>query len=304
MAADRALRSSFDPALLDRLTGLSLVARTVVEGFMAGHHRSPHRGSSVEFAQHRQYVPGDELRRVDWKIFARSNRLVVKEFVEETNFSCHLLVDASESMAYTSGRWSKFDYARWCAAALAYLVLRQRDAAGLVLFDEEVRDKVPPKNGAHQSVEIVTMLERAEPRGSTSVGQVLNWVGGRLRRRGIVIVFSDFFDDSARLVEGMRRLTHAGHEPILFQILDPQELAFDFEALHRLDGLEGTGRVKVDPKAIRAAYREEIRKHQAELKQKAHALGADFVPLTTATPLDVALSTYLAHRSARARVTS
>jgi uncharacterized protein (DUF58 family) len=304
MAAERSPRSSFDPALLDRLTGLSLVARTVVEGFMAGHHRSPHRGSSVEFAQHRQYVPGDELRRVDWKIFARSNRLVVKEFVEETNFSCHLLVDASESMAYTSGRWSKFDYARWCAAALAYLVLRQRDAAGLVLFDEEVRDKVPPKNGAHQSVEIVTMLERAEPRGATSVGQVLNWVGGRLRRRGIVIVFSDFFDDSARLVEGMRRLTHSGHEPILFQILDPQELAFDFEALHRLDGLEGTGRVKVDPKAIRAAYREEIRKHQAELKQKAHALGADFVPLTTATPLDVALSTYLAHRSARARVTS
>ncbi len=296
--------SSFDPALLDRLTGLSLVARTVVEGFMAGHHRSPHRGSSIEFAQHRQYVPGDELRRVDWKIFARSNRLVVKEFVEETNFSCHLLVDASESMAYASGRWSKFTYARWCAAALGHLVLRQRDAAGLVLFDEGVRDKVAPRNGAHQAVEIVTMLERAEPRGATNVGKVLGWIAGRLRRRGIVAVFSDFFDETDKLVEGMRRLTHAGHEPILFQILDPQELAFDFDALHRLDGLEGTGRVKVDPKAIRAAYREEIRRHQAELEQRAHALGADFVPLTTQTPLDVALSTYLAHRSARVRVSS
>lgn len=306
MATERAPApgTSFDPALLDRLTGLSLVARTVVEGFMAGHHRSPHRGSSIEFAQHRQYVPGDELRRVDWKIFARSNRLVVKEFVEETNFSCHLLVDASESMAYASRKWSKFDYARWCAAALAYLVLRQRDAAGLVLFDSEVRDKVPPKNGAHQAGEIVLMLERAEPRGSTSVGKVLNWIGGRLRRRGIVAVFSDFFDDTELLVEGMRRLTHAGHEPILFQVLDPQELDFDFHSLHRLDGLEGLGRVKVDPRAIRAAYREEITRHQEQLKQKAHALGVDFVPLTTATPLDVALSTYLSHRTARARATS
>ena len=292
---------SFDPALLDRLTGLSLVARTVVEGFMAGHHRSPHRGSSIEFAQHRQYVPGDELRRLDWKIFARSNRLVVKEFVEETNFGCHLLVDASESMAYGSGTWTKFDYARWCAAALGHLVLRQRDAAGLVIFDEDVRDKVPPKNGAHQSAEMVSMLEKAEARGTTSVGSVLNWIAGRLRRKGIVAVFSDFFDDVDTLVDGMRRLNHAGHEPILFQILDPRELDFDFDDLRRLDGLEGMGRVKVDPKAIRAAYREEITKHQETLRQKAHGLGVDFVPLTTATPLDVALSTYLAHRTARAR---
>jgi len=295
---------SFDPALLDRLTGLSLVARTVVEGFMAGHHRSPHRGSSIEFAQHRQYVPGDELRRVDWKIFARSNRLVVKEFVEETNFSCHILVDASESMAYASGNWSKFDYARWCAAALGYLVLRQRDAAGLVLFDEAVRDKVPPKNGAHQSAEMIRTLEGAEPRGTTGVGDVLHWVSGRLRRRGIVAVFSDFFDDTDKLVEGMRRLTHEGHEPILFQILDPQELDFDFDSLYRLDGLEGTGRVKVDPKAIRAAYREEIQGHRELLRQKAHSMGVDFVPLTTATPLDVALTTYLARRTARARAVS
>ena len=267
MASTESTSSSFDPALLDRLTGLSLVARTVVEGFMAGHHRSPHRGSSIEFAQHRQYVPGDELRKVDWKIFARSNRLVVKEFVEETNFSCHLLVDASESMAYSSGKWSKFDYARWCAASLGHLVLRQRDAAGLVIFDESVRDKVPPKNGAHQSAEMVGMLERAEARGTTRVGEVLNWIGGRLRRRGIVAVFSDFFDDIENLVEGMRRLTHAGHEPILFQILDPREVDFDFEKLHRLDGLEGMGRMKVDPKAIRAAYREEVQKHQENIKQ-------------------------------------
>jgi uncharacterized protein (DUF58 family) len=302
--ADARSASVLDPAVLDRMSGLALVARTVVEGFMAGHHRSPHRGSSIEFAQHRPYVPGDELRHVDWKIFARSNRLVVKEFVEETNFGCHLLVDASESMAFGSLAWTKFDYARWCAASLGHLVIRQRDAAGLVIFDEVARHKVPPKNGAHQQAEIVNALESAEPRGATGVGDVLAWIGTRLRRRGIVAVFSDFFDDVEKMVVGLRRLTHAGHEPILFQILDPQELDFDYERLLRLDGLEGGGRMKVDPKAIRAAYKKEIAAHQDELKRHARMLSLDFVPLTTSTPLDVALSAYLARRSARTRARS
>jgi uncharacterized protein (DUF58 family) len=296
--------SALDPAVLDRLGSLALVARTVVEGFMAGHHRSPQKGSSVEFAQHRQYVPGDELRAVDWKIFARSDRLVVKEFVAETNFSCHLLVDASESMAFRSLRWSKFDYARWCAAALGHMVIRQRDAAGLVLFDEGVRDKVPPSNATHQEHGIVAALEKAEPRGATGVGEVLKWIAGRLRRRGIVAIFSDFFDDVDKLVEGMRRLTFRGHEPILFQILDPQELEFDYKELQRLDGLEGTGKIKVDPRAIRAAYLAEIRAHQEALSRAARTLSCDFVPLSTATALDVALSTYLARRAARARTRS
>jgi len=294
-------RSALDPAVLDRLAGLSLVARTVVEGFMSGHHRSPQRGSSVEFAQHRQYVPGDELRALDWKIFARSDRLVVKEFVAETNFSCHLLVDASESMAFGSQKWTKFDYARWCAAALAHLVIRQRDAAGLVLFDEGVRHKVAPRAGLAQENDVLAALEQAEPRGATGVGSVLHWIGGRLRRRGIVAVFSDFFDDEEALIDGMRRLIHAGHEPILFQVLDPQELEFDYTGLLRLEGLEGAGRMLVDPNAIRAAYKAELGRHVERLARAARELSCDFVPLTTATPLDVALSTYLARRAARAR---
>jgi uncharacterized protein (DUF58 family) len=271
---------------------------------MSGHHRSPQRGSSVEFAQHRQYVPGDELRALDWKIFARSDRLVVKEFVAETNFSCHLLVDASESMAFGSLRWTKFDYARWCAASLAHLVIRQRDAAGLVLFDEDVRDKVPPRAGLHQESEMVRALEQAEPRGATGVGGVLRWIAGRLRRRGIVAVFSDFFDDEEQLIEGVRRLLYSGHEPILFQVLDPQELEFDYTGLLRLEGLEGTGRLLVDPNAIRSAYRQEIERHVETLSRAARTLSCDFVPLTTSTPLDVALSTYLARRAARARARS
>jgi uncharacterized protein (DUF58 family) len=293
--------SALDPAVLDRLEGLALVARTVVEGFMAGHHRSPQRGSSVEFAQHRQYVPGDELRRLDWKIFARNDRLVVKEFVAETNFSCHLLVDASESMSFGSRGWSKFDYARWCAASLAHLVIHQRDAAGLVLFDEGVRDKVAPRTGLSQESEIVHALEQATPRGVTGVGSVLHWIAGRLRRRGIVAIFSDFFDDDERLVAGVRRLIYGGHEPILFQVLDPQELEFDYTGLLRLDGLEGAGRLLVDPNAIRTAYKEELAKHVERLARAARELSCDFVPLSTSTPLDVALSTYLARRAARAR---
>ncbi len=268
---------------------------------MAGHHRSPQRGSSVEFAQHRQYVPGDELRRLDWKIFARNDRLVVKEFVAETNFSCHLLVDASESMSFGSRGWSKFDYARWCAASLAHLVIHQRDAAGLVLFDEGVRDKVAPRTGLSQESEIVHALEQATPRGVTGVGSVLHWIAGRLRRRGIVAIFSDFFDDDERLVAGVRRLIYGGHEPILFQVLDPQELEFDYTGLLRLDGLEGAGRLLVDPNAIRSAYKEELDKHVERLARAARELSCDFVPLSTSTPLDVALSTYLARRAARAR---
>ena len=295
---------SLDPAVLDHLSGLSLVARTIVEGFMAGHHRSPQKGSSVEFAQHRPYVPGDEIKKLDWQIFARSVRLVVKEFVEETNFSCHILVDASESMAYSSLSYSKFDYARWCAAALGHLVTEQRDAAGLVVFDSDIRDRVPPSNGTHQKAAIFGALERAEATGTTGVGHVLNWIGGRLRQKGIVAIISDFFADPNQLVEGMRMLTHAGHEPILFQVLDPQELEFDFERLMRLDGLEGSGKLKIDPKAIRNAYREEITNHVEGLKRHARALSCDFVSLNTSQPLDVVLSTYLARRAARARARS
>jgi uncharacterized protein (DUF58 family) len=293
--------SGLDPAVLDRLSNLSLVARTVVEGFMAGHHRSARLGSSVEFAQHREYVPGDELRRVDWKVFARMDRLVVKQYVEETNLACHLLVDASESMAYRSRAWSKFDYARWCAASLAHLVLMQRDTAGLVVFDEAMRTKVRPGNGAVQRAEIMEALAKAEAGGPTRIGAVLDWVTPKLKHKGIVCIFSDFFDDLESVAQGLRRMVHAGQEPIVFQVLDPAETSFDFSGLLRLDGLEAAGVVKVDPRAIREAYLEEIEKHNKELARQASLLSIDVVPLSTGEPLDAALSTYLARRSARAR---
>jgi uncharacterized protein (DUF58 family) len=293
--------SALDPAVLDRLSSLSLVARTVVEGFMAGQHRSARLGSSVEFAQHREYVPGDDLRRVDWKVYARQDRLVVKQYVEETNLVCHLLVDQSESMAYGSTPWTKFDYARWCAASLAHLVLSQRDTAGLVLFDREMRAKVRPGNGALQRREILETLEKAEPGGPTGIGSIVEWIAPKLKQRGIVCIFSDFFDDVPAIAQGLRRLVHAGHEPIVFQILDAEELSFDFNGLLKLDGLEASGQQKVDARAIREAYLEAIGAHQKELARQASLLSVDVVPMSTALGLDAALSTYLAHRTARAR---
>lgn len=293
--------SALDPAVLDRLASLSLVARTVVEGFMAGQHRSARLGSSVEFAQHREYVPGDDLRRVDWKVYARQDRLVVKQYVEETNLVCHLLVDASESMSYGSKPWTKFDYARWCAASLAHLVLLQRDTAGLVLFDHEFRAKVRPGNGALQRKEIIDTLDKAVPKGPTGIGSVVEWITPKIKQRGLVCLFSDFFDDLAGVTQGLRRLVHAGHEPVIFQILDPEELAFDFNGLLRLDGLEGAGAQKIDARAIREAYREEIQKHQRELTRQASLLSIDVVTVSTADSLDAVLSTYLARRTARAR---
>lgn len=255
----------------------------------------------MEFQQHREYVPGDELKHVDWKVFAKSDRLVVKEFVEETNLALHLLVDASESMAYASGKWSKFDYARWCSAAMAHLTLSQRDTVGLVVFDEKDRKKVPPGNGAAQRNEIIRTLEESAPGGPTQIGQVLSWVASRLSRRGIVAVFSDFFDDVDSILEGVRRLSFAGHEPILFQILDPQELEFDFGQLTRFVGLEGAGNHKIDPKTIRDAYLKEMEAHNQRLARQAQALSIDFLQVTTSQNLGSVLSAYLAKRSARTR---
>jgi uncharacterized protein (DUF58 family) len=236
---------------------------------------------------------------VDWKVFARSDRLVVKEFVEETHLACHLLVDGSESMAYSSHDWHKLDYARWCAAGLAHLALKSRDTAGLVIFDGEGRQKVPPGNGAAQLVEMITTLEAAEPGGPTRIGSVLEWFASRISRRGIIPIFSDFYDDLDTIVKGLVRLVHEGHEPILFQVVDPLERTFAFERLLRLDGLEDAGRRKVDPRALREAYLEEFQAHNDSLARHARALDIDYVLLDTSQPVDQALSTYLARRQAR-----
>ncbi|TAJ02725.1 MAG: DUF58 domain-containing protein [Planctomycetota bacterium] len=292
---------ALDPAVLDRLHGLELVARAAVEGFQAGVHRSARRGSSAEFALHREYVPGDELRRLDWKVAARLDRLVVKEFEEESNLDCHIVLDQSASMKFGSLRWSKLDYARWCAAALATLVLGNRDRCGLVLCADSVVAKVPPASGAAQRAAILGELERARPAGPTQLGTVLDWLSTRLRRRGLVVVLSDFLDEPARIADGIRKLASLGHEPILAQVLDPAELSFDYEGLLQLEDLEGDARVRIDARALRNAYLAELEAHQRALRAAAHSLGLDLLEIRTDAPLDAVLSTYLARRMARTR---
>ncbi len=293
--------TSLDPAVLDKLAKLSLVARTVVEGFMAGSHRSPLRGASVEFAQHREYVPGDDPRFIDERIFAKTGRLVVKEFIEETNFACHLALDTSASMGFKTLAWSKLDYARWCTAALSYLVLRRRDWAGLVLFDTKVRREIPPGGGSPQALSLFKELEAAKPSGETNVGDLMKGLAERLRRRGIVIVLSDFFDEPARILEGVRHLALHGHEPILLQVLDPAELDFSFDGHLRLDPLEDGEPLRVDARTIRDAYLEELQRHNEALSSGCRNNGVEFVTLSTATGLDVALSAFLTRRMSRKR---
>jgi uncharacterized protein (DUF58 family) len=298
-------RSPFDPAILDALSGLDFVARTVVEGFLAGEHRSPRHGSSAEFAQHREYAPGDDLRHIDWRIFARSERLVVKEYIEESNFIANIVLDTSGSMAFAgNGRdgeptWSKLDYARWVAAALGQLILGQRDVVGLILFDTESHQLLPPAGGAPQRAALLKQLEAAEPGGETEEGACLTQVVRHMPGRGIALVISDFLGEVPAIFKGVEALIAQGHEPVLIQVLHPRELDFDFDGYLRLQDLEGSGELKVDARVLREAYLAEVEAHQSELQKRAAAYAVDFVPMQTDAGVDVALSRYLAVRSAR-----
>lgn len=292
--------------MLDALAGLDFVARTVVEGYLAGGHRSPRRGSSAEFAQHREYAPGDDLRHVDWRIFAKSERLVVKEYIEESNLVAHIAVDTSGSMGFTSGasrtaRWNKLDYARWVAAALGHLILGQRDLVGLELFDEYPGRRLPPAGGAPQRAAMIELLESATPSGATDEGAAFGNLARKMPKRGVAILISDFLGDIDPMFKGIEELVARGHEPLLLQVLDPRELDFHYEGYLRLDDLEGGAPLKVDARVLGEAYREEVAAHQAALAKRASALSIDFLPMTTDMGVDNALTAYLARRAARSK---
>src|SRR5690606_4894871 len=226
---------------------LELRARLVVEGFVTGMHKSPYRGFSVEFAQHREYVPGDDIRYVDWKIFAKSDRVYIKEFEEETNLRAHLFLDQSESMAYGGeGAMTKFDYAATALAALAYLIQQQSDAVGLTLFDEKVVRQVPASNTRANLGNIYASLAEAKPSAKTKVGVVLRELARELRRRGMVLVFSDLFDDPAQVLAGLRALAQRGHDVVVFHVLDRDEVEFPFERMTMFEGLEQMPELLVD----------------------------------------------------------
>jgi uncharacterized protein (DUF58 family) len=291
-----------DPKVLDRVEGLDLKARLIVEGYVTGLHKSPFRGFSVEFAEHREYVPGDDVRFLDWKVFGRSDRLYVKRYEEETNLETQLVLDVSASMGYgAEGAHSKLDYARWGAAALAWLLTQQQDAVGLVTFDDHVRKTLPPASNPVHLRTLFAALDAAEPSGTTGVGRALKDVAEVLRRRGLVVLFSDLLDDERATLEGLAQVRHRGHEVILFHVLDHEERTFPFERLARFEGLEGAAAVVADPVALREAYLGEVSAFERRMRRACQRHRVDYVPLDTAEPLGTVLAAYLAKRAARRR---
>ena len=294
-----------DTATLARLDGLELKARTIVEGYVAGLHRSPYHGFSNEFAEHREYVPGDDLRRVDWKVYGRSDRVYLKQFDEETNYICQLIVDASESMSYRSpgATASKWEYASWAAAALACLITRQQDAVGLATIDAEVRQLVRPASTSQQFALVCRTLEQTTLAPRTELGPVLHDLAGRLPHRGLVVLLSDLFDSPDRIVTALQHFRHRRHDCIVLQVIDPAEQDFPFQDPTLFHGLEGWGDQLTDPRALRAAYRREFESFLKHMEAAVRSLRFDYVLLRTDQPLWLALQVYLStrHRRSAAR---
>lgn len=293
----------FDPQILARLEGLPLRARRIVEGYVAGVHRSPFHGFSIEFAEHREYAPGDDLRYLDWKVFGRTDKFYLKQFEEETNLVCSLVLDTSESMGYQSAAapMSKLDYARCIAAALAYLVLRQQDSVGLVTFDREVRASLRASSNPSQWEPLIRVMEESSPREKTAAGAIFHDLAERIRRRGIVVVLSDLFDDVDAMLAGLKHFRHRRHEVIVFHVLDPAELEFPFDEATRFQGLEGWADLVVEPRALRRAYLDQFERYLRRVQHGCRAAQIDHVLMRTDRSLELALSSYLASRMKRSR---
>ncbi|MBA3313681.1 MAG: DUF58 domain-containing protein [Planctomycetota bacterium] len=286
---------SLDPALIAKLEPLEVRARRVVEGHVAGRHESPFRGFSIEFAEHRDYAPGDDLRYLDWKLHAKTDRFHLKQFEEETNFAAHLLLDVSESMSYRSesSAWSKLECGKTLAAATAHLVIRQRDAAGLALFDREARSLLPPSSKATHLKEIFRTLESARAGADTAVGPILHDLASRVTRRGLVIVFSDLFDDPSSVLRGLRHLAHRRHDVRIAQLVDPAEIEFPFDEPTRFLGMEGLPDLTVDTSGLRRAYRDEFESQRRTIESGCRDMGASYRLVRTDEPPDRVLAELL-----------
>ncbi|MBZ0152780.1 MAG: DUF58 domain-containing protein [Planctomycetes bacterium] len=292
-----------DPHVLDKVARLELRARLVVEGFVTGMHKSPYRGFSVEFAQHREYVPGDDLRHLDWKIFAKADRFVVKQYEEETNLRAHLFLDQSESMNYAhDGGMSKFDYAATGCASLAYLIQQQADAVGLTLFDDKIVKQVPPSNTRANLGNLFQALEQAKARQQkTKIGAILHDLSAQFRQRGLVLIFSDLFDAPEEVLKGLREIQSRGHDVVVFHVLDKDEVEFPFERMTLFQGLEQMPELLCDPKSLRDAYLAEIEGFAETMRKGCLGQRIDYVRVVNHMPLDVVLTSYLSARAARAK---
>jgi len=290
----------FDPLELARLGRLDLIARRVLEGFLTGKHRSAHKGSNVEFAEHRLYTPGDELRLVDWRVLGRRDRYYIRQFEQENNLQAWLVLDTSGSMEFGVSTITKLHYARMVAAALARLLLNQRDAVGLVCADRTIRTYVPPRAAPSHFKVISDALEQARPAGRTSLAAALQELAGRIRRRGLIVILSDCFDDVEALCKAMHQLHARGHELLLFHVMAPEERTFEVDGWSLFESLEDAGEIlEVDPAAAREAYLCELDAFIRRLRHGCGEIQCDYVPLSTDDSPIEALARYLAWRSAR-----
>jgi uncharacterized protein (DUF58 family) len=295
-----------DPVALAKVRSLELQARLIVEGYLSGMHKSPYHGYSVEFAQHREYVPGDDIKHVDWKVYGRTGRFYLKQYEEETNLACWLLVDASESMRYgslpgTDGEplRTKYDYACVSAAALAYLVLHQQDSIGLVRFDNQVRTFLKPASQPSHLKEIVRTLNLGCGADKTELAPIFHDLAERINRRALVMLFSDLFDDPESILAGLRHLRYKRHEVVVFHVLDPAELDFPFQQATLFRGLEQMPEMLTEPRALRQGYLEQVEAFLAQVKKGCRNQNIDYVLLRTDASPGMVLSTYLAQRLAR-----
>lgn len=283
------------PEVTQRIRRMELTARRVVEGFLSGMHRSPYFGQSIEFLQHRQYNTGDELRHIDWKVYARQDRLHIKQYEEETNLRLTLLVDRSASMGYGDGETNKFDFASSIAASLAYLALRQKDACGLISFDTIVRDTVPAKSNQQQLARILSMLEQVGADGRTDLVRVAKQVGQAIPRRGLVVIISDLLGVDS-LVEGLRVLRSRGHDVALFHVLHNDEIDFPFNGSTRFEGLESDDMLNCNPRALRQGYLDALDEFLTSTRRACGRLSIDYVQVRTDEPLDALLARFLSRR--------
>ena len=283
------------PEVTARIRRLELTARRVVEGFLSGMHRSPYFGQSIEFLQHRQYTRGDEIRHIDWKVYARQDRLHIKQYEEETNLRLTLLVDRSGSMAYGDGESNKFDYSAAIAASLAYLALRQKDATGLFTFDTEIRASVPAKSQKQQLTRMLSVLESVGADGRTDLPRVAREVAQSIPKRGLVVIISDLLGVD-QLLEGLRVLRQRGHDVALFHVLHDDELDFEFNGATRFEGLEVDDFLNCNPRALRDGYLEALNEFLEQTKKACGRLSIDYMQVRTSEPLDAVLAKFLATR--------
>lgn len=285
-----------DPTLLNNITNLELRARLVVEGFITGLHKSPFHGFSVEFSQHRPYNYGDNLRYIDWKVFGRTDRFYIKQFEEETNLKAYILLDVSKSMTFKTTAISKLDYGKSLAAAMSYLMLLQRDAVGLSLFDSKIRKLLLPRSVSSYLQPILTELDSVEAGEDTDIGSILHTMSERLKRRGLIILISDLYDDPVNVLSGLRHFRYNQHEVLVFHLLDPAEISFDFEGDVEFEDLESGDKIRTYPWYIREEYRNAVKEFEQNYRRQCREYLIDYHLLTTDQSLDLALMEYMIKR--------